>query len=297
MLTVQFTVDQRIAKLTIPSSLTESEYLTVFVEAPGAATSTVSGEELFIQTDEGRAPFRSGVVLHAMRRKGRRLTFWVTTGAGEHLCSWQPPIYAVRDHFPGSGADYRTLDPYARRLFRRIGEPIEWDTYGVTVRETDEFRIDGALMTLLAIAPGYVILRDPAPSPGLRTIQGPGYDTVYRIVDARMSIREPQAKRSFLDITITGLEGIKHRVGMVLINRSQDKIRLLCGKYPSRYKEWNRGQDREEIKWVEFMPRDVQTGVYEYSCPITLIPGAQPVIDASLVEHDPKPVIRWRPHF
>ncbi len=82
MLSVQFVVGQRTAKLTIPSSLAENDYLTLFVDVPPLSLGGTSGEELFIEFDAGRAPFSNGAVLNSARKKGRRLTFAVVSGAG-----------------------------------------------------------------------------------------------------------------------------------------------------------------------------------------------------------------------
>jgi hypothetical protein len=182
-------------------------------------------------------------------------------------------------------------------MFQRIGEPVVWVLPNVPVRDTEEFTIDGQRMALLTIAPHEVYLRDPAPKPGLRRLQGAGFDTTYRFIDPRIRVRQPQAKRTVLDIEVAGLEGLQHRTGMILINRSQDKVRLLCGHYPSGYKEWNRGHDREEIKWMEFEPREVRSGTYRYSCPVEIVPGTEPVIDVNMLERRPMPTIRLLPRL
>ncbi|MBZ5608484.1 MAG: hypothetical protein LAP38_09515 [Acidobacteriia bacterium] len=123
----------------------ETENVTVFVEAHDGGGSAPASEELFIETDDGKAPFKNGAVLHVARKQGQRLTFSVLTAAGKRLCSWQPTVLALREHYPGPVRDYLTLDPVARRSFQRMGEPIVLVGSGLNVRETDEFRIDGKL--------------------------------------------------------------------------------------------------------------------------------------------------------
>lgn len=99
-----------------------------------------------------------------------------------------------------------------------------------------------------------------------------------------MRIREPEAKRSVLDISVAGLARIERPVDMLLKNNTNDEIHRLCGRQPSEYERRNRGGDLDEMKWIRFSPRDVRNGIFKYGCPISLIPCSQPLIDTRFVE-------------
>jgi hypothetical protein len=287
MLTGQFSVGSVISKLTIPSSLTEDDYLTLFVEMPVSANDAQPVDGLFIESDGEKAPFRNGPVLRTVRKRGKRVSFSVVTHEGEGLCTWQPQIYVNPPHPSPASVDYVRLNAADRRLFRRLGQPIEWVTAGSGIKETESFRIDGLPMTVLAVTPFEIILRDPAPALGWRTIQAAGYETTYRFVDVRLQVHTVSAARSTLDVLVKGLENLKQTVNLLLINYSRDMVSLNCGESKG-HDLMNRGNDRDEIKVIGIKRGEIRNGVFECRCPLSVTRQGDPSIDALLVEERPK---------
>jgi hypothetical protein len=277
VITGEFRLGERSARVTIPSALSEA---TVFVEAPAIP----AAGDLFIETGGERVPFENAAALHVARRRESRLTLSIVTASGERLCSWEPPVAAPYRYPYATGASYRELDAVSRRTFQRMGEPIVWVIPGISIRETDEFRIDGKPAPVLAIAPDEVWLRDPDPKPGFRKLEGAGYETTYRISDVQMRVRDPAASRSVLDISINGVVNVQHDLLLWLGNPNREQIQLHCGSEPNVYREWDHRLDREAMKWIWLKPGDVRNGALKLSCPITQAPGSEPAIYVELIE-------------
>jgi len=135
---------------------------------------------------------------------------------------------------------------------------------------TETFTVNYEDATVLARSERMVILRDPAPKPGWRSIQwNDGLQDRgslnLRFVEVRIDSTEPSRGTPSLNVTVRGLDGMgRGRMAvMYLQNLSKSEGRLRCG---SRLRATE--TDREEARTLTILPEAIENGRFQTKCPV-----------------------------
>jgi hypothetical protein len=264
----KFSVGSTTATLTVPWRIAIGEPMGVFLEISGDESADRE-PELFIESLGDRVPVRNGATLHLAPKTGERIGFSLSTRAGEPLCTWQPAIRIVRGR-PQLADGFAPAELLA---FRRIGDPILLLAGGGLTSGPREFRIGGTPAMVLARTPWQFILRDPQPALGIRTLSSQGYQIPLRFVEIQKQLLAPHAgTRRTLEIRVRGLDRIKERPHLGLINFSQDRVRLMCGIRGRLFGLTD--PDFDEVATVPFQKVDIREGEFTYSCELKVLrPG------------------------
>jgi hypothetical protein len=164
-LTAHFSIGSVTANVTLPTIVFRSNPPTVFLEVSGDGTSGFR-----METGGVNVPLRNGAALRPAPKVGERILFTLTSGNGQPLCTWQPL-------FPRgwrSGKAPQRTDAFSRvdaGFLRKLGDPIAlW----VAAGDAREFAIEGLPAMVLARGASEVILRDPRPRAGRRSVASKG---------------------------------------------------------------------------------------------------------------------------
>jgi hypothetical protein len=124
---------------------------------------------------------------------------------------------------------------HAHSGFRNAGDPILLRVGGKLAREGTEFKIDGLPMPILARTSWQVILRDPNPQPGFRTITSQRYSAEIPFISLQFILQATSSpRRGTLDIKVSGRKDVNlaalpdHKLW--LYNYSPERLALQCGK-------------------------------------------------------------------
>jgi hypothetical protein len=117
------------------------------------------------------------------------------------------------------------------RGFRTAGDPILLQVGGNLARESGEFSIDGVPMTVLARNACQVVLLDPHPAAGLRTVESRGYSISLPFIVLRLDV---DAARATLKITVLGRDQVPlpelSRRAVSLYNYSPAGLQFSCSR-------------------------------------------------------------------
>jgi len=245
--TAHFLAPPLTVNITLPSAL-NLEPAKVYLEVANSGTTALS-RQLFMETGGERVAIENGAAIHVTptARGGlrERLAFSLSNEAGQTLCTWMPlirvskrlPRQQLEDgftssslRFPGAAVD-RIYRGVSAPWFINVGDPISLGVNGKLAREPGEYRIDGLPATLLAWTPGGVVLRDPRPTAGLRTVESQGYTVKLACVEVQLQLPKPSLHRSgTMNIKVLGVEVAKPPAALMLFNLRPETIKLLCGK-------------------------------------------------------------------
>jgi hypothetical protein len=194
-LTGEFFLDGITAALTVPKFLYQLDLVTVRLQLSG------SGEAgLFLRSGRQSTPLRDGATLQAMLRSHERFGFSIDAGDGRTLCSWEPTIVVPKK-------TYRKLrDPsrFEESFLRITGDPILLPFDHEIGGESLDFRLGGSPATVLAETRDQVVLRDPHPEAGERTLEtSKGKAIRLRFYNVTMSL-QPTTRQRFI-IQATGI--------------------------------------------------------------------------------------------
>jgi hypothetical protein len=204
--TARFLFQSIQVSLTVPFQFFQSDPVTVFLEAPGAGAPDFP--RLLMETGGERVAVADGTALHITPRLHQRIVFNLSTDAGEQLCSWQP-WYRVSANSPPQTEDgFRHFFP---EQFRYAGAPVHVPIGGKLVHGSGVFRIDGIEAAILARSSREVILRDPNPRVGLRTIESQGYSVTLPFVWIELNLARSLKGRGTLGIKVRGFALVKRR--------------------------------------------------------------------------------------
>ena len=89
-----------------------------------------------------------------------------------------------------------------------------------------------------------MILRDPHPAAGMRTVESRGYSITLPFVQVELRLSQPYQGHGTLNISVLGFDLVKRKPddfpGLYLANLSEQTISVLCGKSLSRgHDEYN----------------------------------------------------------
>jgi hypothetical protein len=257
MLTVsgRFSVGSTVITLTMPASVAQDP-LTLFAEVSGNSVAP-----LFLESGSQRIAVEDGGALHLQPMAGERLSFRLTDGEGVSLCIWQPGIKVWLRSGPPFGPGFRKfrfLSQYSalgnsEGAFVNVGNPVLLQVSSDLVEKSSLFRIDGQLAAVLAKSSWQVILRDPHPATGLRTVASRGFQITLPFIQVQMDLPAPSDRKdNQIKARVLGSDVVRQpRSGdlwpvahLVLSNFSRQNIKLLCGK---SYREDNPDFDESRL--------------------------------------------------
>ncbi len=247
-------------RVTLPAGVVESDPLEVFVESQGPE------RDLLIATGDEMVPLKNGTVLHPPTGRGKRKDFFIITAAGEMVCAWKPSIgFAPLTPVAVSKASER-----ARQIASRIvvypvaGDPIFIERPR-SLNKTETFTIGDLAATVLARSERMVILRDPGPKPGWRTIEWNGGSLNLRFAEVLFESTKRSHEPPSLNVAAHGLEGIirSRSVVMYVTNHSKLQGRLRCGR-----RVRGAETDREEARSFTIFPEMIENGSFQTNCPV-----------------------------
>jgi hypothetical protein len=290
-LTAHFSTGSTTASLTLPTVVLYSDFPTVFLEVSNGESADVR-QEMFIESGGEKAILTNGSALHLAPGSGERIIVSLTTRDGQHLCSWQPSLVLRNAHAPSAPDGF---NPAAAGWFHKTGDPILLRVGGDQSRE---FRIDGLPAMVLARTPWEVILRDPRPMPGPRTVESQGYAITLRFIDIELHLSKPSSNgRATLAIKVPKLDlwgrpqypPFPYRAEgsttplLTLINFNQDAISLLCGKSYSH----PLGLDFDETRQIRITEDKIRNGVFTFNCPVRVRKPGLTMIEVGVYEPPP----------
>ena len=269
--TGHFSIGSLTASLTLPTVVLQSAPPTVFLEVHDDDASELR-QELFVEFSGEKVRLENGAALHLTHRAGERLQFTLITEDGQPLCSWQPRfLTGWRQGRPRQGPE--AFSPVEAWFFRKTGDPI---TLWVGGGDSRQFTIDGQPAMVLSYTPWEVILRDPRPMAGLRTVVSNGYDIELRFVDIEVQFSKPSANGSAtLTVRVPHLDLLgRPRCFppytsestcplMWLFNFSGDTVKIRCGKTASPS-----GEDADESRLIRVTGDKIRDGALVVSCPV-----------------------------
>lgn len=218
--------------LAIPRSLVRRNYsFIVFPEVTGLDGSDAH-PQLTLSSPTESVPLRDGVALHVVHQPGQRLIFSLATIDGKKLCSWEPYVLFRKNRG-------RNIHGFAALITdgicRTTGEPV-WIAFGdESPNGRRKFSIGGLPARMLMESSTFVILRDPDPMPGSRTVATEGETATLRFVNIKMDM-QPTSDGANLEIHVRGIPNEIDwrpftRVDplLILTNLNSSAARLNCG--------------------------------------------------------------------
>jgi len=210
----------------------------LFRADPDVVYLQVSGEfpdGWLLESGAAKTAVRDGAALHLSPQRNARLAFSVVDADGRRLCEWVPRVGTSRANPPfvteGFDRSNRAAQwmPCRPQFFRIAGDPLLLVVGGTLANESATFWTDGVEMPVLARNAHHVILRDPRPAAGLRTIESRGYSIALPFV-----VLQIEAVGTTLEIKVLGRERIplpalpERRIA--LLNPAPGQIELACGR-------------------------------------------------------------------
>lgn len=262
----KFTFDATIVTVTIPRFLERSQPLTVSLEVAGPPQAGI-----FIESLGKRVAVTDGAVLALQPQHGVRIDFSLVNSDGSELCKWNPLTDAPRGNPRGPSG----IPPY----YFRVGDPLALRV----PEDAEEFRIGGVLAKVLARSPALVILRDPQPAIGSRTVSAKSYSTQLRFITIDKQLTKGRSQgRYVFGVRIRGLDKLGDHPGLGLINFTPDVAQLQCG-IPGRHRD----PDFEQGVLIPFHASDVHKGEFAAGCAVQVKKAGGIRIDAVVFDYHP----------
>jgi hypothetical protein len=278
-LTADFVVGSTSASVTLPRILFQADLVRVFVEVSGGLSGDLENV-LFVETGAEKSILKNGVTLHLIPKMGERIALTLSDSTGERLCAWQPAI-KIRAHSPPHIDDgFRTFC-CGFRVFYNTGDPLLLEVGGKLASGSGEFRVDGITAVILARTSWQVILRDPQPAAGLRTVKSDAYWITIPFVDVQLQLRATSSRpHDTLEIRVVAPQMAKAPVKLWVFNFDKASMSLPCGKSFPRDAEWN-----EEVRLISL--KHDQNGEYTATCNAKVYQRGTVSFDVKLLEGIP----------
>jgi hypothetical protein len=240
-MTGRFLFQGAVASLTLPHGLFFSDLAVVYMQVSGSVPKEVrldSGGEV--------VEIKDGAALHLFPRRsprlvfGKRLIFAVIDEGGRHLCEWATNIETAKRDAPFVREGFEPATPtrqtglFKMQSFYNAGDPIFLRVGGTLASEDAEFSIDGRSTTVLARNAFQLILSDPHPAAGMRTIESRGRSITLPFIILKLQIVPLRPGPAMLQVDVSGREQLDlpampvWRLG--LYNPDPGRLQLLCGK-------------------------------------------------------------------
>jgi hypothetical protein len=240
--------------LTLPRFARRSAPLVLFLETSGPAGE--GQEQLFLRVGGQSVAVRDGVPVHVVYRANERLVFTLATRDGRDLCSWEPTILFAKKKYP----DPRGLAEINERIFPVTGDPV-YLLFGHEFSDGNRaVRIGGVPAPVLAETPYEMIVRDPLPLAGIRTVESEGVIETLRFIDLNMRLQPVSRGRDILHVHVSGMV-LRHNGGLYMFSFSPMPPKVACGKAHSF-------GDRANAVSVGLRPGALRNGEFEVACEI-----------------------------
>jgi hypothetical protein len=247
-LTGRFSVGSMTVSLTLPRGLVHSDATTVFLEVSGG---TATGpEDLSVESGGAKVIVRNGAAIHLTPRVNERVVFSIAGRDGQRLCVWTPTIKVSAGSPPRVEDGFRTYRLDYSRIhsgFRNAGDPILLVVGGKLADEAAGFRIDGLPAAVLARTSWQVILRDPHPGAGMRTIESQGHSITLAFLVLQLVLPDSTPHgRATLVIRVLGRNLVTLPAlpvaYLMLVNFNQERLKVRCGKTYRGVSDWDEGR-------------------------------------------------------
>lgn len=181
--------------LTLPPFEFGYENMLLTIETQGTY-----GPSLKLQVGGESSPIENGAVLHVRLKPLERLVFSVMRN-GEVECTWAPHIRAgdpptkrriAAGHVSGFQRNEIALRP--------VGDPVELVLFHNVEEVPREVKIGGLPATVLAETSVYLILRDPWPATGTRTVVTRGESSLLHFAEIQRRMVPTSASSALLEI-------------------------------------------------------------------------------------------------
>lgn len=261
----------------------------LFLEVAGEVPSG-----LFMETARERVPLLDGEALHFMPSRGER-SVRLMNAAGEALCSWMPRFRFMDGGPIGRNRGFIESNFW---VFHNLGEPILLG-FGASVAATHaDFTIEGIPARVLARQQDAVVLRDPKPSVGRRTVESAGERGPLRFIqlDLEFSKRPPKGN-AVLRVRVPKLKlltpQVLSRVGrtvfykapmVMLFNETRDIVELRCEYEPPSGDYFLVDLDLGQTRDIVIRPKMIRDGVFTAECPVQFRKEGPVRISAAVVE-------------
>ncbi len=266
--TARFSVGSTSIAVTVPVGF-RVEFLTVYLEV----TNPQPG--LFLQIGAQKIPVRDGASFNLDPEVDERPVFSLVNGDGGRLCSWQPGERVWAYDPPADVALTLRLHRLMRNAlpwFFIAGDPLVLAARSKTAKD---FTIDGEPARVLARTTRQVILRDPKPSSGFRTVKAQRYEVMVAMVEV-----EKRVSDGSLQMKITGPEVLTGGAAVTIFNLNRAAAELHCGS-AVHHREWPEAA-RLPLSGDE-------KGVFTGACALKLHSGGEPEFDLMVQEQRTAP--------
>jgi hypothetical protein len=238
---------------------------------------------LFFQTGVQKVPVSDNGAISLEPDIDQRPTFTIVDSQGRKLCSWQPSE-RVWAHDPPAVISRPLrlirLMRNAQPWFYNAGDPVT--VVPVRSKTAREFTIDDEPARLLARSTLYVILRDPKPSAGFRTVKSQGAEIILPMVELRKEL-----SGSTLRITVNGPEVLTGPAVLTIFNFNRGAAELHCGSAIHRH------------DWPEaaLLPLTAdEKGSFSGTCSVKIRSTGEPQFDFVIQERRLRPGQQMLPH-
>jgi hypothetical protein len=276
--TGRFSVGSSLVTVTIPNTLYPFEPTTAYLQTTGSLEGG-----LRLESGASRVAIADGAPLRLTPQRNQRLSISLTGADGQPLCTWIPRV-ATAKRGPSDTVDgfAPTTFPSHARLthtgFLNCGDPILLGIGGRLASESAEFTIDGHPMTVLARSSSQVVLHDPHPALGMRTIESRGDAVTIPMLDLQVRMREEdRGGRASLEITVTGRDRISiptlPRPRLLLYSFDPGQLKVRCGR-PINYGD------------PTAVPLENKGGLLVASCRVDVLKQGPLKVDGVFLEFD-----------
>jgi hypothetical protein len=254
-LTGRFSVGSMTVSLTLPRSLFGSDATTVYLEVAGGIAT--DREDLlrdnpwldnpWLESGGTKVMIRNGAAIQLTPRVNERVVLSIASRDGQRLCAWTPTIRVLAHSPPRREEGFRTERFDYTRIhsgFRNAGDPILLEVGGKLANETSEFRIDGLPAMVLARTSWQVILRDPHPAAGMRTIESQVHSITLPFLVLQLELpNAPPNGRATLRIRVLGRNLLELPAlpwgELMLVNFNRERLNVRCGKAYRNESDWD----------------------------------------------------------
>jgi hypothetical protein len=253
-------------------------------------------QDLFLDSGGEKVPIRDGGALHLSPKRNQRLIFSVTGPDNKSLCEWVAQVGTSKRDPPPIPEGFAANSDLSRQFrgskhqgFQNAGDPILLFVGGKLANESAQYSIDDLPATVLARNAGHVILEDPHPAAGMRTIESRGYSISVPFIALEMKLRNSTVPGpTSIEITLLGRDQIQLPAlpfrRLILQNLDPGRLQLLCGRSSHEdYALMRMGGDEARLtascraKLLKPGPVDIdasliESSVYHHGVPLPRLP-------------------------
>jgi len=274
--TTRFSVGPTTVAMTVPVGF-RVNFLTVYLEVNNPQP------DLFFQTGSQKVPAADGAAISLEPEIDARPAFTILNGQGQRLCSWQPNERVWAYDPPVVPTPAKRLTRLMRNVqpwFYIAGDPVT--VVPVRTKTARDFTIDDVPARVLARSTRFVILRDPNPSAGFRTVKSQGGEVILAMVQVRKEL-----SGNALRITVTGPEVLTGSAAVTIFNMNRGAAELHCGS-AIHHHDWPEA--------ARLPMSDDDKGVYTGTCSLKSRGQGEPQFDLVVEEQRLRPGPRMLPN-